>query len=230
MTISIRRVPRAAVRVVIALVCVGAALTAAPATSARAGEGTATTPAVRGGDALIASGARCALAFNARRGTDTFGVMASLCAPAAPAVWSHATTGVRVGTSTGWPATREVALVHYDNPGVTYPGEVDLGDGTVRDMTGAGYPSAGQQVCQAGQQTGLRCGRVQAVNVTVNLGGGLILYNAVATTICSAAGDGNAPLFASGTALGFRVGSGGSCATFHLPIAPSLAALGLTVY
>jgi streptogrisin B len=84
----------------------------------------------------------------------------------------------------------------------------------------AAAPPVGSTVCHLGPVSGLRCGIVTAVNVTINHPGGPIfgafLYNA-----CAQPGDGGAPIYlpSTGAQVGTVLGSVGICRTAGLPTA-----------
>ncbi|MFI1016361.1 hypothetical protein [Streptomyces sp. NPDC020965] len=60
----------------------------------------------------------------------------------------------------------------------------------------------GQNVCHQGAVGGLRCGRILAVNATINLGGGNIIYGVAQSTACSVSGDVGGPVYAGSTLVG----------------------------
>jgi streptogrisin B len=83
----------------------------------------------------------------------------------------------------------------------------------------AAVPPVGSVVCHAGPVSGLQCGPITAVNVTINYPGGTVfgafLYNA-----CSQPGDGGAPIFrlSTGAQVGTVLGAVGPCRTAGLPL------------
>jgi len=70
----------------------------------------------------------------------------------------------------------------------------------------------GQAVCHEGRATGLHCGYITALNVTVNTGSGTY-YGLIRTNICSEAGDTGAPLSAADVIVGHLLGGSGNCTT-----------------
>ncbi|CAL9658260.1 S1 family peptidase [Streptomyces sp. Tu 3180] len=191
--------------------------------------------AVRGGDTLYGAGTRCTVGFNARSGSTSYALVSGRCAQGASTWYADPALTVGVGVTVGvsFPGN-DYASVRYTATAVTYPGEVSLGAGAgTRDITGAANPVVGQSVCHVGRTTGYRCGTVQAVNVTVNYGGGTV-YGLFRSTVCSEPGDTGGPAFSGGTALGIIVGSSGNCAsggfTYYQPVAEWLSAYGLSVY
>lgn len=83
----------------------------------------------------------------------------------------------------------------------------------------AGFPPVGSTVCHLGPVSGLRCGVVTAVNVTIVHPGGTVyhvfLYNA-----CAQPGDGGAPIYqpSTGAQIGTVLGTVGQCRTAGLPL------------
>ncbi|GGV44226.1 hypothetical protein GCM10010293_51380 [Streptomyces griseoflavus] len=231
--------PRIIVRAVVALaLLLGWSAASAPASRAAEGEGTErqAAVAVRGGDTLYSTGIRCTVGFNARSGSVLYALVAGRCAQGAHTWYADAALTVPVGITAGvsFPGD-DYASIRYTNTAVAYPGEVSLGPGHgVRDITGAAKPVVGQSICHVGRTSGHRCGTVQAVNLTVNYGGGVVVQGLFRSTICSEPGDAGGPAFSGSTALGIIVGSGGNCSsgghTYYQPVTEWLAAYGLSVY
>jgi streptogrisin B len=227
-------------RTILRAVVAGALLlawAAAIGPAAHAGEraGRQAAVAVRGGDTLYSTGARCTVGFNARSGSAVYALVPGRCAQGARTWYADAALTVAVGVTTGvsFPGN-DYASVRYTDTATAYPGEVSLGAGVgTRDITGAAHPVVGQSVCHVGRTTGYRCGTVQAVNVTVNYAEGAV-YGLFRSTICSEPGDTGGPAFSGGTALGIIVGSSGNCGsggfTYYQPVAEWLSAYGLSIY
>ncbi|GAA2924332.1 hypothetical protein GCM10010518_09030 [Kitasatospora cinereorecta] len=218
------------------LVTLTALLTALAAVFLTAPAASAAPTVVRGGDTLYGdSGIRCTVAFNARGGSTYYGILAGHCARTSTTWYADSARTVPVGTTAGYSFPgNDYGLVRYTNTTLSYSGEINLGGGVVRDITGAAAPRVGQSVCHLGQSSGMRCGTVTSLNATVNYGGGDIVYGLIQTNICSEAGDAGGPAFSGTTALGLILGGSGNCAsggtTFHQPITEVLAAYGLTLY
>lgn len=229
---SLRTVVRA-VAVLALLFGWSAATGSATHAEERAGQQAAV--AVRGGDTLYSTGTRCTVGFNARSGSALYALVSGRCAQGVRTWYADAALTVDVGVTAGvsFPGT-DYASVRYTNTAVAYPGEVSLGaDAGTRDITNAAKPVVGQSICHVGRTTGYRCGTVQAVNVTINYGGGTV-YGLFRSTICSEPGDTGGPAFSGGTAIGIIVGSSGNCSsggfTYYQPVAEWLSAYGLSVY
>ncbi|MFF7857472.1 trypsin-like serine protease [Streptomyces sp. NPDC007904] len=210
---------------------------AAVGPAAHAGErtGQRAAVAVRGGDTLYSTGARCTVGFNARSGSALYALVPGRCAQGAHTWYADAALTVGVGVTAGvsFPGN-DYASVRYTNTAAAYPGEISLGAGAgTRDITSAAHPVVGQSICHVGRTTGYRCGTVQAVNVTVDYGGGTV-HGLFRSTICSEPGDTGGPAFSGGTALGIIVGGSGNCAsggrTYYQPVAEWLSAYGLSVF
>ena len=223
---SLRTVLRAVVALALLL-----GWTAVTGSAAHAGRQAAVE--VRGGDTLYSTGTRCTVGFNARSGSTTYALLSGRCAQGARTWYADPALTVPVGLTAGvsFPGN-DYASIRYTNTAVAYPGEVSLGTGA-RDITGAANPVVGQPICHVGRTTGYRCGTVQAVNLTVNYGDGIV-HGLFRSTICSEPGDAGGPAFSGGTALGIIVGSTGTCAsggfTYYQPVTEWLSAYGLTVY
>ncbi len=227
---------RTVVRAVVVLALLfgwSAAIESAAHAGERAGQQAAV--AVRGGDTLYSTDTRCTVGFNARSGSALYALVSGRCAQGVRTWYADAALTVAVGVTAGvsFPGN-DYASVRYTNTAVAYPGEVSLGaDAGTRDITNAANPVVGQSICHVGRTTGYRCGTVQAVNVTINYGGGTV-YGLFRSTICSEPGDTGGPAFSGGTAIGIIVGSSGNCSsggyTYYQPVAEWLSAYGLSVY
>ncbi|QQQ75275.1 peptidase S1 [Saccharothrix sp. 6-C] len=99
-------------------------------------------------------------------------------------------------------------------------------------ITGSAETPVGGQVCAAGRTTGLRCGAVQAKNVTVNYPEGVV-YGLTRTTVCTEPGDQWAPVFTGSQAQGHSLGGSGNCSvggsSFFYPLNRILAENGFTL-
>lgn len=228
-----RIVPAAVVAVLAALTLATApAATAAPAPTS--GTAAAVTE-IRGGDPLYGDGGfTCNVGYNARGGSTYYGIMAGHCAGTSQTWYADPQRTIKVGVTAGvhFPGS-DYALVEYTNTSLSYPGEISLGGGQTRDITGAANPTVGQSVCQATRTTGLHCGTVTAVNVTINYPEGTV-NGLFQTNLCSEPGAGGAPLFSGSTALGVGSAASGNCSsggtTYHQPVTEVLAAYGLSLY
>ncbi|MEV4463859.1 S1 family peptidase [Micromonospora echinofusca] len=208
------------------------------ATAARAGAVLRHEPGelrllIAGGQAIYGGGGRCSLGANVRSGSTYYFVTAGHCT-AAGATWyanSAQTTvlGSRVGSSfpgNDYGLVRYTSLVAHPSAVYTYPGLVTI--------NGAGNAYVGQMVCRSGSTTGVRCGTVTGLNVTVNFAGGAVT-GLIRTNICAEPGDSGGPLYVPGTGvvLGILSGGSGNCTTggttYYQPIVEILAAYGVTI-
>lgn len=99
-------------------------------------------------------------------------------------------------------------------------------------ITGSAETPVGGSVCAAGRTTGLRCGTVQAKNVTVNYPEGVV-YGLTRTNVCTEPGDQWAPIFTGSQAQGHSLGGSGNCSvggsSYFEPLNRVLAAERLTL-
>ncbi|MEU7185142.1 S1 family peptidase [Streptomyces sp. NPDC045369] len=191
--------------------------------------------AVRGGNVLYSASGRCTVGFNATKGGSYYAIMEGRCAGGAQDWYADAARTVHVGVTEAvrFPG-EDYALVRYTSPAVSYPGEVDLGGGRYLDVTGAARPVVGRSVCLPGSATGQHCGRVDAVNVSVNHPEGTV-YGLVRTSACTEPGTAaGRPAVSGSTAVGLATGGSGACAsggtTYLQPVVPVLQAFGLTLH
>ncbi|SCK37627.1 S1 family peptidase [Streptomyces sp. WMMB 322] len=184
--------------------------------------------AVRGGDSLYAAGRVCTVGFNATNGGTDYAIVSGRCVTGADTWYADPAMTVPVGSTAGssFPGN-DYGLIRYTNPDVARPGEVETGAGGPVDITRSASPAVGQSMCHAGRVSGLQCGTVQAVNVSVNYPEGTV-SGLFRSTAHSEPGDEGGPAFSGGTALGFIVGAG-SGSTFYQPVGEVLAAYGLAL-
>ncbi|MDT0379934.1 S1 family peptidase [Streptomyces sp. DSM 42041] len=221
-------------RIVTALLAALGALALSAGPSAAQDQNAVQQYAVRGGDTVYGDhGGACQVGFNARSSSGTrYGIVLGACAEGASTWYADAGRTVEVGTAGGGlPGPGTAALIRYTNPEVSFPGEITVGGDHV-DITGSAAPRVGQNVCHAGRTSGLRCGVVQAVNVTIQFPDGIV-YGAFRATDCAEPGDAGAPGFSGTVALGLVLG-GSNCAAggsaYHLPVHEVLSTYGLAVY
>lgn len=183
-----------------------------------------------GGDGIYTGGWRCSAGVNVQSGSTYYFVTAGHCTEGA-STWyadSAMTTAIGATAGTSFPGN-DFGVVRYSNPAVPHPGTI----GTV-DVTGTATAYVGQSVCRRGSATGVHCGRVTAVNATVNYGGGTIVSGLIQTNICAEPGDSGGPLYAGDKVIGILSGGSGNCAsggvTYYQPIQEALSAYGVSVY
>jgi streptogrisin D len=181
---------------------------------------------ISGGDAIYTSGSRCSLGFNVRSGSTNYFLTAGHCT-AGGATWTNgsATLGTRAGSS--FPGN-DYGIVRYTNTSITKSGTVGS-----QEISSAGTPAVGATVTRRGSTTGIRSGRVTALNSTVNYAEGSV-SGLIRTTVCAQPGDSGGPLYAGTTALGLTSGGSGNCSTggttYFQPVTEALNVYGVQVF
>ncbi|WP_210586383.1 S1 family peptidase [Streptomyces sp. GESEQ-35] len=186
---------------------------------------------IQGGDAIYASSWRCSLGFNVQNSSGTqYFLTAGHCTDGAGTWWSNSGHTTVIGSTAGssFPGN-DYGIVQYSGS-VSRPGTAN---GV--DITRAATPSVGTTVIRDGSTTGTHSGRVTALNVSVNYGGGDVVGGLIQTTVCAEPGDSGGSLYGSnGTAYGLTSGGSGNCSsggtTFFQPVTEALAAYGVSVY
>ena len=188
------------------------------------------TKYLSGGDAIYAESWRCSVGFNVRRGSTYYFLTAGHCTDGAGNWYTNFAHTSLIGPTGGasFPGN-DYGLVRYSNPAIPHSGSVGS-----QDITRAGNASVGQSVTRRGSTTGVHSGKVTAVNVTVNYGGGDVVYGLIRTTACAEPGDSGGPLYSGSTALGLTSGGNGNCTvggtTFFQPVVEALNAYNVNVY
>jgi streptogrisin D len=179
--------------------------------------------AISGGDAITGSGGRCSLGFNTSGNT---GITAGHCTGAIPS-WNDA-SGNYYGPSiaANFPGS-DYGLIRNDG-GLAQPGDVNLYNGGYQDITGAADPYVGLSVCKSGSTTGLTCGQVTQVGITICYAEGCV-SNMAESTAYVQPGDSGGAWFAGGTAIGITSGMGGGFSYFQ-PVVPGLNMYGVSVF
>ncbi|MFD5074359.1 S1 family peptidase [Streptomyces sp. NPDC058371] len=183
-----------------------------------------------GGDGIYAPAGRCSAGVNVQSGSTYYFVTAGHCTTSMPTWYTSSamTTAVGPTTGTSFPGD-DFGVVRYSNPAVPHPGTI----GTV-DVTGTATAYVGQSVCRRGATTGIRCGVVTALNVTVNYAGGTAVNGLIQTNICAEPGDSGGPLYAGDKVIGILSGGSGNCTSggtsYYQPIQEVLNTYELSVY
>lgn len=191
---------------------------------------------LRGGDQIATEGGvRCSVGFNATSGGVPYIITAGHCTKASNGPW-NGPDGTVIGPTvdTSFPGN-DYGLIQVTSPSWQQTSQVASSRGEVT-VTGMQQAPVGASVCRSGSSTGYRCGTVQALDQTVNYGGGQVVDGLTRTSACAEAGDSGGP-FVSGTqAQGLLSGGTGSCLlsllgaeTFFQPIDEPLADYGLTL-
>ncbi|MCE6999670.1 S1 family peptidase [Saccharothrix sp. S26] len=180
------------------------------------------TPLEAGTSLYPSSGGRCANGFNAR---------GHLIVPTSCGALGTVVRGpglVDVGPIVAVRQTYAIVRITNTTAWVQRPTIAGSG-GTI---TGSTETPVGGTVCAAGRTTGLRCGTVQAKNVTVNYPTGVV-YGLTRTNLCSEPGDQWAPVFTGSQAQGHVLGGSGNCTvggtSYFEPLNRVLTAEGLTL-
>ncbi|MEV4543637.1 S1 family peptidase [Micromonospora echinaurantiaca] len=189
---------------------------------------------ISGGHAIYAGGGgRCSLGFNVRSGSTYYFLTAGHCTNISSSWYSNSSQTNLLGTRAGssFPGN-DYGIVRHNNS-ANAAGNVYLYNGSYRDITGAGNAYVNQSVQRSGSTTGLRSGRVTALNATVNYAEGSV-SGLIRTTVCAQPGDSGGPLFAGSTALGLTSGGSGNCSTggttYFQPVTEALSRYGVSVF
>lgn len=194
-------------------------------------EGTFTTR-LNGAQQILSTAGRCSAGFNVTDGSRDFILTAGHCGPDG-SVWFADNRGrEQVGRTVeqSFPGD-DYSLIRYaDGRAGDGADVVAVGAGRGVRITGLGDPAVGQRVFRSGSTTGLRDGRVTALDATVNYPEGTV-SGLIETDVCAEPGDSGGPLFAEGIALGLTSGGSGDCTTggttFFQPVTKALSALDL---
>lgn len=187
-------------------------------------------PLISGGDAIYGSKYRCSLGFNVIKGTTRYFLTAGHCAKSEKRWWTSSSRTTFLGNTraASFPGN-DYALVQYTSSFTNYPGTVGS-----QDITTAANAYVGENVTRRGSTTGIRTGRVTALNTTVHYQGGGTVSGMIQTTVCAQGGDSGGPLYDGTKALGLTSGGSGNCTTggitFFQPVTEALAAYGVQVY
>ncbi|MDG9689075.1 S1 family peptidase [Streptomyces mutabilis] len=194
-------------------------------------EGTFTTR-LNGAEPILSTAGRCSTGFNVTDGRSDFILTAGHCGPTGSVWFGDGAGDRRVGrTVAGSFPGDDFSLVEYAN-GEAGDGAdvVAVGAGKGVRITGVGEPAVGQRVFRSGSTTGLRDGRVTALDATVNYPEGTVT-GLIETDVCAEPGDSGGPMFSEGIALGVTSGGNGDCdkggTTFFQPLPEAMASLGV---
>jgi len=187
---------------------------------------------LKGGNAIYGGVYRCSAGFNVRNGKTYSFVTAGHCTNIATTWYSDQNKTKRLGSTTGTSfPTDDYGIVRYD-AGVAHPGTVNLYPGT-QEISTAANAFVNEQVRRSGSTTGVRSGKVQALNATVNYAEGTV-FGMIKTNVCAEGGDSGGPLFDKTIALGLTSGGNGNCrsggTTYFQPVTEVLAKYNVSVY
>ncbi|MBL1104099.1 S1 family peptidase [Streptomyces sp. 5-8] len=190
------------------------------------------TTRLNGAQPILSTGGRCSAGFNVTNGQSDFILTAGHCGPAG-VTWFADNQGDRQLGNTvnsSFPGS-DFSLVQYAGGKAGAGADVvAIGGGKGVRITGAADPSVGQRVFRSGSTSGLRDGRVTALNATVNYPEGTVT-GLIETDVCAEPGDSGGPMFSEGIALGVTSGGNGDCTTggttFFQPVTKAMATLGV---
>lgn len=184
-----------------------------------------------GGDAIWGSDVRCSLGFNVVKDGKPYFLTAGHCGNAAKS-WSDSQGGAEIGTTqqSEFPGN-DFALVEY-TADTAHPSEVNLYNGSTRQIAQAGAAMVGESVERSGSTSELHSGDVTGLDATVNYQEGTV-EGLIQTNVCAEPGDSGGPLFDGSTALGLTSGGSGDCTsggeTFFQPVPEALQTLGAQI-
>lgn len=180
-----------------------------------------------GGDTVQTTQWRCSVGFNVRSGSTYYFLTAGHCTEGYPNYYNSAGTYIGPTTGTSFP-NNDYGIVRYDSS-VAHDGTVGS-----QDITSAANAFVGESVKRRGSTTGIHSGTVQALNATVNYGGGEIVYGLIKTNVCAEPGDSGGSLYDGAKAIGLTSGGSGNCSsggtTYFQPVTEALSAYGVSVY
>jgi streptogrisin C len=186
---------------------------------------------LNGGESIAAStpGASCSIGFSVASGSTRYVLTAGHCTTLGGTWYGSDGTPIGPVVRTSYPDD-DFGLIEVTSPTWRQSGAVATSEGPVV-MTGTAQAPVGASVCRSGATTGTHCGTVEAVNETVNYGGGEVVNGLTRTSTCAEPGDSGGPYFAGSHALGTLSGGSGSCfvslfgaETFYQPIGEALSA------
>ncbi|MFC4036040.1 S1 family peptidase [Streptomyces polygonati] len=180
-----------------------------------------------GGDPVLTNSWRCSVGFNVRSGSTYYFLTAGHCTEGLPAYYTSSGTYIGPTTGTSFPGN-DYGIVRYDST-VAHDGTV----GT-QDITSAANAFVGEAVKRRGSTTGIHSGTVQALNATVNYGGGDVVSGLIKTNVCAEPGDSGGSLYDGTKAIGLTSGGSGNCSsggtTYFQPVTEALSAYGVSVF
>lgn len=178
------------------------------------------TEQVLGGDQIRTSSILCSAGFNVTKDDQDYVLTAGHCTQGLP-YWHD----IGPSVSSNFPGT-DFGLIRNESGDA--PAAIDRYDGTEQPITSVGTATVGEAVCASGMATGITCGKVTAVDQTVDYGDGDVVSGLIQTTVHTDHGDSGGPLFAGSTGLG-TVSGGDGTTDFFQPLTVALSTLGLSL-
>lgn len=180
---------------------------------------------VSGGDAyLISNSARCSVGFSVQGGF----VSAGHCGGAGAPVTT--TSGESYGSFSGsiFPGNDMSFISTFE--GTALNGYINSYGGGSLPVTGSIESAPGSSVCRSGSTTGVRCGEVRNLGVTINYSQGSV-NGVTETSVCAEPGDSGGSFYTGSEAQGVTSGGSGDCTsggtTYFQPVNPILSTYGL---
>jgi streptogrisin D len=169
--------------------------------------------ALYGGDRLASSDRVCSVGFNVQRNDQKYVLTAGHCTKGDPEF-----NGVGPSVASTFP-DHDYGLVRNEESDAV--GGVNRYDGSWQRIDRVGQAYTGEKVCKSGQSSGLTCGRVTALDQTVNYGNGTVVHGLVRTNTAAENGDSGCPLFDESAGIGTLSGGNGHTEFFQ-PLAPAM--------
>ena len=190
-----------------------------------------------GGQAIRNSVARCSAGFNARSSSARYVLTAGHCGELG-GTWSGAGGVIGPVAAYNFPGD-DFAAIQVTSTAAVQTALVDrYSAGADVTVAGSAVAAVGSSVCRSGSTTGWHCGTIQAMNQTVNYGGGDIVRGLTRTSVCAEPGDSGGPYVSPNGATrvqaqGFTSGGSGNCSsggtTFFQPVNEALSRYGLAL-
>lgn len=173
-----------------------------------------------GGDELNSGEIICSSGFNVTKDGHKYVLTAGHCTKELPD-WS----GVGPSVGSGFPGTDYGLIANDSSAG---PGVVDMHNGSQQRISSFANAVVGAQVCKSGSSTGVTCGKVTAIDQTVDYHDGKVVHGLIETNVHSAHGDSGGALFNGTTALGMVSGGDGTVDYFQ-PVEAALKYYGVAL-
>lgn len=189
------------------------------------------TTVLYGGEAIHGGSTRCSAAFVTTDGSSEYVVTAGHCTQAASS-WTVDEGNLGSNAGSNFPGN-DYGLIN-NSGGVQTSGSVQR-NGSPYDITGAGNPPVGTQVCKTGSTTGTSCGTIDQYDVTVNYQQGTVT-GLIQTDVCVQPGDSGGAMYTSSGNQAVGIASGGSTGncgagftSFFENITDALSAYGVNI-
>lgn len=183
---------------------------------------------IRGGDQFVINGnTLCSIGFAVAGGFVTAGHCGGVNSPTLG--YNNVSQGTFRGSS--FPVN-DYAWVQTNSSWVSRPWVNNYAGGNVA-VAGSQEAAIGSSICRSGRTTGWRCGTIQAKDITVNYGGGALVYGLTQSNACAEPGDSGGSWISGNQAQGLTSGGSGNCSsggtTFFQPVNEVLGAYGLSL-